>query len=55
MLALPAAVATFNGFHTRHGAFVMENANRVLIALAAAALLVLVGLVAGIVADLRRR
>jgi hydroxyacylglutathione hydrolase len=39
--ALPAALRKFNGFYTETGPFVMENGLRILIAVAAAALLVL--------------
>lgn len=44
VLALPAALHKFNGFYLRTGDFVIENPLRILIALAAAALMVLAAL-----------
>jgi glyoxylase-like metal-dependent hydrolase (beta-lactamase superfamily II) len=55
LLDLPATVGSFNGFYGRHGAFVMMNQNRVLMAWAAVAIGVLVVLIAVLVRHLRRR
>jgi hypothetical protein len=55
VLALPAVVDRFNGFYTERGSFIMMDQTRILIAEAAAALLVLGGLVAWLVTYLRRR
>jgi hydroxyacylglutathione hydrolase len=53
--ALPAALRKFNGFYTESGPFVMENGLRILIAVAAAALLVLALLGILIYRFIRRR
>jgi hydroxyacylglutathione hydrolase len=55
LLALPAAISSFNGFYTKSGSFVMMNSMRILIALAVAAGLVLIVLVLVLVLYLRRR
>ncbi len=55
VLALPAAVAAFNGFYTERGTLVMENSIRVLIVLAVATVLVLVALVWAALLYRRRR
>ena len=55
LLALPAAVSSFNGFYTKSGRFVMMNSMRILIATAAAAGVVLVALVVWLVRYIRRR
>lgn len=54
LLALPAALRSFNGFYTVHGQFVMMNQMRILIAWAALAFVVLVALVSIVVHYLRR-
>jgi hydroxyacylglutathione hydrolase len=55
LLALPAALKTFNGFYKTTGQFTMMNSARVLIAEAAGLLLVLVALVWGLVRFIRYR
>ena len=55
LLALPAAVAGFNGLYTERGPFIMMNSMRVLIAMAAGAAVVLAALIGALVAYLRRR
>lgn len=55
LLALPAAVRTFNGFFKTTGNFTMMNAWRVLIAEAAGVLVVVVALVWFLVRFIRRR
>jgi hydroxyacylglutathione hydrolase len=55
LLALPAAVSSFNGFYTRSGEFLMMNSIRILIAEAVLALSVLVALVVMVVRYVRRR
>ena len=55
MLALPAALAKFNGFYTWAGDFVIENPVRNLIAFGAAVLFSLAGLVYGIYRLIKRR
>lgn len=55
VLALPAALAGFNGFHSRHGNFVLTNPMHNLAVLAAGVVLVLALLVWAIVRALRRR
>jgi hydroxyacylglutathione hydrolase len=45
VLALPAAIRTFNGFYTVHGKFTMENSTRILVALAVLVFLVVVAVV----------
>jgi glyoxylase-like metal-dependent hydrolase (beta-lactamase superfamily II) len=44
LLALPAAVSSFNGFYTKHGGFILINPVRNLLAVASGASIVLVGL-----------
>jgi hydroxyacylglutathione hydrolase len=55
LLALPAAVDSFNGLYTRSGPFLMINSIRMLIAQAIALFVVLVGLIVGAVVLVRRR
>jgi glyoxylase-like metal-dependent hydrolase (beta-lactamase superfamily II) len=55
LMALPAALQKFNGFYTKIGPFVIENPIRMLIAVAAAAVIVLVALGTLIYRFLRRR
>jgi hydroxyacylglutathione hydrolase len=55
LLALPAAIRTFNGFYTVTGQFVMMNSIRVLIVEAVVVLLVLIVLVALVARFIRRR
>ena len=55
LLALPAAVSSFNGFYTKSGKFVMMNSIRVLIAVAIVAGAVLVALVLWMISYMRRR
>ena len=55
VLALPAAVSTFNGFYTKSGNFIFINSVHNLIALAVAAVVALVGTVLGLFFFIRRR
>jgi hydroxyacylglutathione hydrolase len=55
LLALPAAVRSFNGFYTISGQFVLLNSIRVLVAEAALALIVLITFIWILVSYLRRR
>jgi hydroxyacylglutathione hydrolase len=55
LLALPAAVASFNGFYAERGDFILMNSMRMLIAEAIAAALVLGALVAVLIRYIRRR
>jgi hypothetical protein len=55
VLALPAAVSSFNGFYTVTGGFVMMNSTRILIACAAGAGVVLLALIIPLIRFLVRR
>jgi len=55
VLALPAAVHSFNGFYTVRGQFTMENTIRILIAFAALVLAAVIALVWALVRFIRRR
>jgi hypothetical protein len=55
VLALPAAVNSFNGFYTRSGQFLLINSVHQLIAFAVVAVVVLVALVLGIIQWIHRR
>jgi glyoxylase-like metal-dependent hydrolase (beta-lactamase superfamily II) len=55
LLALPAAISSFNGFYTESGTFVLMNSTRLLIVLAVLAGLLLVGVVWILVWYMRRR
>jgi hydroxyacylglutathione hydrolase len=55
VLALPAAIRSFNGFYTVHGKFTMENSTRILVALAVLAFLVVVAVVWILVRYILRR
>jgi hydroxyacylglutathione hydrolase len=55
LLALPAAVSSFNGFYTKSGTFVMMNSMRVLIAEAVLVLAILIAVVWIVVRYVRRR
>lgn len=55
LLALPAAIASFNGFYTTSGKFVMMNSMRLLIVYAVLAGMVLIALVFFILWYVRRR
>ena len=55
VLALPAAIRSFNGFYSVHGKFTMENSIRILIAFAVLVLVVLVAIVWMLVRYIRRR
>jgi hypothetical protein len=55
LLALPAAVASFNGFYTESGKFTMMNSMRMLVAFAVAAIVVLISIVLTLICYLRRR
>jgi hydroxyacylglutathione hydrolase len=55
VLALPAAIRSFNGFYTVHGKFTMENSLRILIAFAVLVLVVVVAVVWMLVRYIRRR
>jgi glyoxylase-like metal-dependent hydrolase (beta-lactamase superfamily II) len=55
LLALPAAIGSFNGFYTKSGQFIMMNSMRILVAFAVLAGAVLIGLVLMLVLYMRRR
>jgi hydroxyacylglutathione hydrolase len=55
LLALPAAISSFNGFYTRSGNFIMINSMRMLIAFAVFAGAVLIALVTKLILYMRRR
>ncbi|WP_158792390.1 MBL fold metallo-hydrolase [Granulicella sp. L60] len=55
LLALPAAVASFNGFYAQSGPFLMMNSMRVLIAIGIAVVVVLIALVIALIRYVRRR
>jgi hydroxyacylglutathione hydrolase len=55
LLALPAAVSSFNGFYTRSGKFILMNSTHNLIALALVSGVVLLALVLTLVRYIRRR
>jgi hydroxyacylglutathione hydrolase len=55
VLAMPAAIRSFNGFYTVRGKFTMENSIRILIALAGLVLLIVVAVVWILVRYIRRR
>lgn len=55
LLALPAAVKSFNGFYTTTGQFTMMNSIRLLIAFAIGLVVVLVAIVWVVVRFIRRR
>ena len=55
LLALPAAIRSFNGFYTRRGKFIMINSMRMLIVWAVLAVVVLIALVMMLVLYIRRR
>ncbi|MGA7514804.1 MAG: MBL fold metallo-hydrolase [Candidatus Sulfotelmatobacter sp.] len=55
LLALPAAIRSFNGFYTRRGKFIMINSMRMLIVWAVLAVVVLIALVMMLVLYVRRR
>jgi glyoxylase-like metal-dependent hydrolase (beta-lactamase superfamily II) len=54
VLALPAALQSFNGFYTQSGKFLLMNPMRNLLAVASAATLLLAGVVAGLILVFRR-
>jgi hydroxyacylglutathione hydrolase len=55
LLALPAAITSFNGLYTQSGSFLMMNATRLLIVFAIATAVVLIALLLALVLYLRRR
>lgn len=55
VLALPAALADFNGFHARHDHFVITNPKRNLLTLVAGVVLLIVGIVGGWLRRRRRK
>ena len=55
VLALPAAIRSFNGFYTVHGKFTMENSIRILTVFAVLVLVVVVAAVWTLVRYIRRR
>jgi len=55
LLALPAAVSSFNGFYTTRGKFIMLNSMRVLVAQAILAAAVLIAVILAVVFYIRRR
>jgi glyoxylase-like metal-dependent hydrolase (beta-lactamase superfamily II) len=54
LLALPAAVSSFNGFYTTSGKFIMLNSTRVLVALAICAAVILIAVILAVVLYIRR-
>ncbi|WP_266169219.1 MBL fold metallo-hydrolase [Dyella subtropica] len=55
LLDLPATIASFNGFYSSHGMFVMMSQTRVLLALLAGVLIVLAGIGYGLYRFVRHR
>jgi glyoxylase-like metal-dependent hydrolase (beta-lactamase superfamily II) len=55
VLALPAAIASFNGFYTEHGQFVMMNSIHILIVLSVVVLSLVILLVWMVLRYVRRR
>jgi hydroxyacylglutathione hydrolase len=55
LLALPEAVGRFNGFYTSSGNFILLNQIRVLIAVGAAAVMILVAIAIGLIRFVRGR
>jgi len=55
LLGLPDIVSGFNGFYGKHGIYILENQNRVLVAFAAALIALLVAAGFGVRALIRRR
>ena len=55
LLALPAAISSFNGFYSKSGKFILTNSIHILIALAVIAVVVLVALVLGLILYIRGR
>jgi hydroxyacylglutathione hydrolase len=55
LLSLPDIVSGFNGFYGKHGIYILENQNRVLVAFAAALIALLVAAGFGVRALIRRR
>ena len=55
LLALPAAIASFNGFYTRNGKFILTNSIHILIACAGLIALLLIVFVWALVRFIRRR
>ena len=55
LLALPAAINSFNGFYTQNGKFIMMNSNRILIAVATAVFVVVIALLFALVRWILRR
>jgi len=55
LLGLPDIVSGFNGFYGKHGIYILENQNRVLVAFAAALIALLVAAGLGVRALIRRR
>jgi hydroxyacylglutathione hydrolase len=55
LLALPAAVSSFNGFYTTSGKFIMLNSMRVLVAQAICAAAILIAVILAVVFYIRRR
>jgi hypothetical protein len=55
LLALPAALASFNGFYSESGGFTMINSLRILEAIGIGALILIVGVIWLLVRLFRRR
>jgi hydroxyacylglutathione hydrolase len=55
LLALPAAISSFNGVYTTSGKFIMLNSMRVLVALAICAAAILIAVILAVVFYIRRR
>jgi len=55
LLALPAAIQSFNGFYTVRGKFIMMNSMRILIVFALAAIILLIALIFALIRFICRR
>ncbi len=55
LIALPAAISSFNGFYTRSGKFILINPMRIIIAMAVVIGLVLIAIVLAVIRYVRRR
>jgi hydroxyacylglutathione hydrolase len=55
LMALPVAVASFNGFYTKHGGFVLLNQLRILIVIASAGAIGLIAAIVTLIRYFRRR
>jgi hydroxyacylglutathione hydrolase len=55
LMALPKAAASFNGFYTRHGGFILMNPLRILIVIASAGAIGLIAAIVTLIRYFRRR